>query len=70
MTASSNISPASSKKKNLKKIKITLWKLSLKFTIWLKLLPTFMVNFGYPYNDSHMTICKDSTDYLWNFLPV
>ena len=28
----------------------------------LKLLPTFMVNFGYPYND--IVICKDSTDYL------
>ena len=30
----------------------------------LKLLPTFIVNFGYPYNDSHLVICKDSTDYL------
>ena len=30
----------------------------------LKLLPTFMVNFGYPYND--LVICKDSTDYLSN----
>ena len=25
-----------------------------------------MVNFGYPYND--IVICKDSTDYLHNFL--
>ena len=25
-------------------------------------MPTFMVNFGYPYND--LVICKDSTDYL------
>ena len=28
----------------------------------LTLLPTFMVNFGHPYND--LVICKDSTDYL------
>ena len=25
-------------------------------------MPTFMVNFGCPYND--IVICKDSTDYL------
>ena len=30
----------------------------------LKLLPTFLANFGYPYND--LVICKDSTDYLTN----
>ena len=28
---------------------------------WLYKMPSFMVNFGYPYND--LVICMDSTDY-------
>ena len=57
MTASSNISQASSKKN-----KDNFGKIEFEVHNDLKLLPTFMVNFGYPYND--IVICKDSTDYL------
>ena len=60
MTASSNISPASSKKNKDNFQLCENWVWSSQFD--LKLLPTFMVNFGYPHND--IVICKDSTDYL------
>ena len=53
-------------------LKKLLFSMILKTPIWLVHLaanqssvmsiPTFMVNFGYPYND--IVICKDSTDYL------
>ena len=63
MTASSNISPAFTKKKS-KKNKDNFVKIEFEVHNDLKLLPTFMVNYGYPYND--IVICKDSTDYLGN----
>ena len=44
-----------------KKIEVDRQSLNQFDRVDFKLLPTFMVNFGYPYND--LVICKDSPDY-------